>query len=102
MDTAIHTGVVIQAASVAEQHRQASIVGLTALEISARLGFPPNGADNPDKVVNCWEFTVDGVPCAVWDYRGSDTLNPPRHSGFGPLASLIAALGHDHVTAFPR
>ena len=37
----------------------------------ALLGFAPNVTDDPAKASHSWGFTVDGVRCAVWSYRGS-------------------------------
>ncbi len=93
-----HNAPVITPELIKESWRQATITAPTADQISGRLGFEPNGNDDGDKVVNCWEFTVDGVPCSVWDYRGSHTMVPPRHSAFGPIEALIAVFGHNHVT----
>lgn len=35
------------------------------------LGFPANVQDDPDKVEYSWGFEVNGVPCAIWDWKGS-------------------------------
>lgn len=43
----------------------------SAEEIERVLGFPPNVEDDPDKVEHSWGFTVDGVRCGIWDYKGS-------------------------------
>jgi len=40
-------------------------------DITAVLGFPPNVHDDPFKTVDSWGFTVDGVRCGIWDYKGS-------------------------------
>ena len=77
-------------------HRTCGIRNLTAAGISAALGFKPNVADDPDKVVNSWAFTADGAECAVWDYGGSQRFR--RHSAFGPRALLEAVFGAENVT----
>lgn len=47
-------------------------------DITKILGFPPNVKDDEDKVKYSWGFTVDGVRCGIWDYKGA------RWSAFGP------------------
>ena len=64
--------------------RTGSLVGLTKRGIVRVLGFEPNTNDDEDKVVSSWEFLVDGKPCAIWDFKGSHTLNPPRWSTYDP------------------
>jgi hypothetical protein len=62
---------------------------LTLEQITTRLGFTPNHADDREKVTHCWHFTVNDAPCAIWDYRGAkwsvydpncvlDLVFPPR------------------------
>ena len=51
---------------------------LSPIAITEILGFEPNVDDDPDKVENSWGFTVDGVRCAIWDYKGC------QWSTFGP------------------
>ena len=51
------------------------------------LGFPPNVADDPDKVTASWTFTVAGKICAIWDYRGS------RWSAYDPDFVLHLVFG---------
>ena len=51
---------------------------VTEKEIKSVLGFKPNVKDDPDKVTASWGFTVDGVDCAIWDYKSW------RWSCFGP------------------
>jgi hypothetical protein len=63
-------------------YKQGNLTGLCASEISVKLGFNPNFADDPDKVVNSWAFWANGHKCAIWDYRGSQVFN--RFSYFGP------------------
>lgn len=58
-------------------------------DISARLGFQPTRHSVEGISDQEWLFTVDGVQCAIWDWRGAG-----RHgcwSTFGP-ASVFAAL----------
>ena len=60
-------------------HRTGSInPNYTVEDINRILGFAPNVQDDPDKVENSWGFTVNGVQCGIWDYKGA------RWSTFGP------------------
>ena len=71
----------------------AKIVGLTFADVAERLGFNAmtNGGDW--KVTHEWYCTVDGARLAVWDYKGS-----PNLSAWGPIATLKAVFGDNHVT----
>ncbi len=74
----------------AGSHRTGSLSAtLTPAEIKAKLGFGPNIDDDPDKVTMSWGFTVDGVPCGIWDYYRN------RWSTFGPH-DVFAKLFPDH------
>lgn len=75
--------------------RTGTILGLTAKDIAERIGIAPGKGDGY-KVVNSWRFTVDGVRCAVWDYKGSHKAN--QFSAFGPIADLSKVFGN-HVSA---
>ena len=55
------------------------------------LGFAPNVDDDESKVTASWGFKVDGVYCAIWDYKGS------RWSTFGPREKFIALFGEENV-----
>lgn len=72
--------------------RTGSLAGITVAEINTILGFKSNCSDDPDKVKNSWGFTVNGVRCAVWDYKGSETVG--RFSTFGPIESLRLVFGN--------
>ena len=53
--------------------------------ISAQLGFEPEtDPDDDGKVTMQWDFTVDGFPCSIWDYKGV------RWSTFGPEKAFRA------------
>jgi hypothetical protein len=67
------------------------IEGLSVAQITKRLGFKPNVQDDPYKVKNSWGFTVDGVRCGVWDYKGSEKYN--AFSAFGPDEALRKVFG---------
>jgi hypothetical protein len=72
MNAAMHVPTVtIRPASLNSTYRTGGLQNLTATQIIDILGIRPNVQDDPDKVVNSWAFTVDGKPCAIWDYKGS-------------------------------
>lgn len=56
-------------------------------KIAEILGFPPNIYDDPDKVEHSWGFTVDGVICGIWDYKGY------RWSTYGPKSVFDKLFG---------
>jgi len=51
--------------------RTGTLQNISVAEINRILGFTPNVEDDPDKVVNSWGFKADGIPCGIWDYKGS-------------------------------
>jgi hypothetical protein len=72
MNAAMHVPTVtIRPASLNSTYRTGGLQNLTATQIIDILGMKPSVQDDEDKVVNSWEFTVDGKPCAIWDYKGS-------------------------------
>jgi len=71
-------------------HRQFTLTDITAEQIEQRLGFPGDAPDDSAKVVNSWRFTVDGEPCAIWDYYGSHERN--EFSAWGNASAICAAL----------
>jgi hypothetical protein len=57
---------------------------LTKLDISRHLGFAPEWLpDGEDEGVVktqwSWWFTVDGEPCAIWDWWGCWSTFDPKH-----------------------
>jgi hypothetical protein len=63
---------IIEPVDQAGDHKTGSLpAGLSPEDITATLGFPPNIADDYGKVTHSWGFTVDGVRCGIWDYKGS-------------------------------
>lgn len=54
--------------------RTGSIVPIKHTEITKILGIAPDKVNN-DKVKKEWRFLVDGIPCAIWDYKGSHKFN---------------------------
>ncbi len=65
---------------------------LTKKAITSALGFKPDGPSGDGKVTAEWQFTVDGVECAVWDYKGA------KWSTFGPDEALRKVFG-THYTS---
>lgn len=55
---------------------------LTEADITAALNVRPVNGSDDGKVTLTWRFTVDGVRCEIWDYKGS------RWSTFGPAKAL--------------
>jgi len=84
----IMTTSVVTPAELNTSWRTGSLVGLNKQDIVRALGFEPNIVDDEDKVVNSWGFTVDGKDCAIWDFKGSHQLNPPRWSIYDPASVL--------------
>lgn len=76
-------------------YKQGNLIGLSASEISVKLGFNPNFADDPDKVENSWAFSANGEECAIWDYKGSHAFG--RFSYFGPREVFAQLFGEDHL-----
>ncbi len=87
---------VIKPSDLAESYRMAGLKNVNRERIEQALGFPPNMQDDPTKVTASWSFTVDGVPCAVWDYKGS--FNAGRASAYGPIEALVKVFGANNVT----
>lgn len=76
--------------------RTGTLTDISVSEINKLLGFRPNISDDPDKVKHSWGFTVDGVRCGVWDYKGSHRVK--LFSTWGPGAALRKVFG-DHYSA---
>jgi hypothetical protein len=73
--------------------RTSTVSGLTAKEVEALIGFPANCDDDAYKVKYSWGFTVNGVRCGVWDYKGSHEFN--QFSAWGPLLALKQVFGNN-------
>jgi hypothetical protein len=71
--------------------RQGTLSNITVDEINEILGFTSNAKDDPDKVVNSWGFTADGVHCGIWDYKGSHQFK--SFSTYGPDKVFKALFG---------
>jgi hypothetical protein len=63
-------------------HKTDSIVGYQSWQIEKILGFPANVNDDPDKVIFSWAFKINGMECAIWDYKGSHKMQ--RWSAYDP------------------
>jgi len=71
--------------------RTGTLRGVSVEEINNILGFKPNVKDDPSKVVNSWGFLADGVPCGIWDYKGSHKAG--QFSTDGPAAVFKSLFG---------
>lgn len=70
-------------------YRMGGLKNISKAQITEVLGFAPNALDDPDKVVNCWAFNVNGTEvCGIWDYKGSHMFN--RWSFYDPAGVLPA------------
>lgn len=69
-------------------------------EITDALGFEPNIDDDPDKVENSWGFTVNGKPCAIWDWKGSHLGHRPYWSVYDPEHVLHEVFGDRIVEGY--
>lgn len=79
-----------------QSYKQHSIVGLSATEITAKIGFAANLKDDLSKVKFSWGFTVNGKACAVWDWKGSHLIN--EFSAYGPIPELRLVFGDKLIT----
>lgn len=80
----------IRPTSFVDSHKTGELSGLTLAQIKERLGFGPT-SENDDKCDYTWDFTVDGEPCSIWDWKGSHRAR--RWSAYGPSAKLAAIFG---------
>lgn len=79
----------IEPVAEAGDHRTGTMpASITPEDIEALLGFKPNIKDAYPKVTHSWGFTVDGVRCGIWDYKGSRWSVYDPH---GVLPALFAA-----------
>lgn len=84
---------VIKPVSEPGDSRTAGVDGLTVAQVEKLIGFSANCKDDPSKVKHSWGFTVDGVRCGVWDYKGSERDN--SFSAWGPLSALKKVFGNN-------
>lgn len=82
----------IKPISSVSSYKQHSINGLSVEQIWQKIGFGPNHSDDPCKVKFSWCFSVDGVECAVWDWKGSARFN--QFSAYGPTEALQMVFGN--------
>lgn len=78
------THMIIEPHDVVGPHRTGRLPSLLSVkDINRRLGFAPNVQDGPSKVKHSWGIKIDGVFCAIWDYKGS------RWSTYDPQNVLV-------------
>ena len=82
---------ILPANNVSGSCKKGQLNDVTATEISKVLGFKPNTIGDEDKVKYQWTFTVDGIGCEIWDYKGSYKYN--YYSFYGPEAIGKALFG---------
>lgn len=66
---------------------------LSINDINAALGFraQQNKPSSDNKTTRCWTFTVNGISCSIWDYKGY------RWSTSGPHYILQAIFGENYT-----
>ncbi len=76
--------------------RTGIITGMSKDGIDSVVGFKGNKIKSGDgKVTIEWRFDVDGIPCAIWDYKGSAKDN--QYSVYMPAtigSTLFGAAFH--------
>jgi hypothetical protein len=82
-------GPVIKQAEISGSHKTGRLnAALSKKEIDKALGGKVKTTDDDgDKVLWYWGFTVDGVECAIWDYKGA------RWSTYGPAEKFKQLFG---------
>ena len=81
--------------NVPGKHRTGTLDDINVKAISEVLGFKPNVQDDPDKVKYSWGFTYEGIPCSIWDYKGSSEFG--AFSTFGPDIVFEKLFPHNYV-----
>lgn len=76
-------------------HRTGSLKDLKVKDVVKVLGFKANCDDDESKVKYSFGFEVDGVHCAIWDYKGSAKYGD--WSTFGPKEIFVKLFGAEHV-----
>ena len=74
--------------------RTGTLSNVTVAQIVKVLGFKANVDDDPDKVKHSWGFKVAGIPCGIWDYKGSEKYN--SFSTDGPPEVFIKLFGKNY------
>jgi hypothetical protein len=62
---------IINPINVGGEFKTGALYDINVDTITEVLGFAPNVADDPHKVVNSWGFEIDGHKFGIWDYKGS-------------------------------
>lgn len=79
----------------AGSYRTGGLIHVTAADIEKKLGFPSNIEDDSSKVKYSWGFKVNGVPCGIWDYKGSWMVG--SFSTFGPNEIFVKLFDKKYV-----
>ena len=83
---------IIKAKEFFSSFRTGIITGMSKNVIDSVVGFKGSKIKSGDgKVTIEWRFYVDGVPCAIWDYKGSAKEN--QYSAFMPVVYGRALFG---------
>ena len=72
--------------------KQGGLQDLTQRDIERILGFKANVSDGDGKVTAEWFFTIEGSPCAIWDYKGSAKRKEWSFYGSALLTLLLSCL----------
>ena len=84
---------IIKAKEFIGSFRTGIITGMSKDVIDSVVGFKGKKIKSGDgKVTIEWQFIVDGIPCAIWDYKGSAKYT--QYSAYMPEVigrSLFAA-----------
>jgi hypothetical protein len=87
---------IIKAKEFIGSFRTGIITGYSKNLINSILLIPGTKVKSGDgKVTIEWQFIVDGIPCAIWDYKGSAKEN--QYSAYMPEVigrSLFGAAYH--------
>jgi hypothetical protein len=72
--------------------RTGIITGMSKNVIDSVVGFKGKKVKSGDsKVTIEWRFDVDGIPCAIWDYKGSAKYE--QYSAYMPATIGQALFG---------
>ena len=83
---------IINPINVGGEFKTGALYDINVDTITEVLGFAPNVADDPHKVVNSWGFEIDGHKFGIWDYKGSHHAGQfSTYGDAGVLSKLFPA-----------